>query len=66
MSLNEGLALACILIPAVILLVCLCALCIALSKFASKIQAQMPTEIEKSVIFDLEYGSDDGVQETAL
>ena len=64
MPMNNGLALACILIPAVVLIICLVTLCAALNRFLQKNQHSL--DIEKSVIFDLEYATDDCIEETAV
>ena len=42
MILNDGLVIVCLVIPGLISLVCLGALCFALSKFVTKNEGQMP------------------------
>lgn len=66
MPIDNGLALACILIPAVILVICLVTLCAALNRFIQKNQHPLVLDIEKSVIFDNEYYTDDRIEETAV
>ena len=65
MSEGLALALACVLIPTILLLFCLLALCIAIGKFVNHIQSQIPEDEERSVIVEIDVIAEE-VQETAV
>ena len=63
-EMSGGLALACVLIPAILAIICLLALCIAIRKFVSNIQSEMPEDEERSSL-EIDVMAEE-VQETAV
>ena len=64
MTSKDDILLAGFLASAVIVIICLLILCYALYKFIKKME--IPSDIEKDIIFDHEYDNDTAVEETAV